>query len=292
MTMNGPYQVQKALLASGEYSDLVITCETKRWNVHKAIICPRSHFFAAAVRFPVGKEKEDGVIDLPEDEVSRVEHMLTFLYTSEYEMTLGTCPEGQHIHFLWNPPRTESRVGRRDMHNALAHMSFDALDGFIGRQAPCVPVTNNHPGCRVLQSYMMACHRTQPQIKAFYDAANTPHHASDNPVLYYKQDKGSMSLIMLHAKMYAMGDKYDIPDLRASAYAQLEVKVLVPVVYQPVQHLMDNTPASDKKIRDLLSVKIYQDLKLFGMRKEVKNILDKYPELGNYALVKQYDDER
>jgi hypothetical protein len=42
---------QKALLDSGDYSDLIITCGAKTWNFHKATVCPQSGFFARAVKF-------------------------------------------------------------------------------------------------------------------------------------------------------------------------------------------------------------------------------------------------
>jgi hypothetical protein len=35
-------------LTNGQYSDLTITSGTRTWNVHKAIVCPQSEFFAKA----------------------------------------------------------------------------------------------------------------------------------------------------------------------------------------------------------------------------------------------------
>jgi hypothetical protein len=40
-----------SLLATGEFSDFVITCGDKTWNVHKAIVCTQSDVFAAASKF-------------------------------------------------------------------------------------------------------------------------------------------------------------------------------------------------------------------------------------------------
>lgn len=40
--------VSDRLYASGEYSDLVISCRGKEYHVHKAIVCTQSGFLAAA----------------------------------------------------------------------------------------------------------------------------------------------------------------------------------------------------------------------------------------------------
>ena len=38
------------LYESGEYSDLTVVCGRDVYNVHKAIVCPRSEFFSKACR--------------------------------------------------------------------------------------------------------------------------------------------------------------------------------------------------------------------------------------------------
>jgi hypothetical protein len=44
-----------SLLASGKYSDLVITCGGDTHKVHKAVVCTRSGFFERAERFAVAQ---------------------------------------------------------------------------------------------------------------------------------------------------------------------------------------------------------------------------------------------
>ncbi|KAF2470994.1 uncharacterized protein BDR25DRAFT_28881 [Lindgomyces ingoldianus] len=72
----------KNLLTSGEYSDFTINCKDKTWRVHKAIVCPRSGYFARAVNF--GREAKDRMIDLLEDETEIVGLMLEYLYIGDY----------------------------------------------------------------------------------------------------------------------------------------------------------------------------------------------------------------
>ncbi|RBQ77366.1 hypothetical protein FVER14953_12944 [Fusarium verticillioides] len=47
-TQNAQSEALANLLQTGDYSDLTITCGKDQYHVHKAIICPRSNFFKAA----------------------------------------------------------------------------------------------------------------------------------------------------------------------------------------------------------------------------------------------------
>lgn len=63
------------LLESGKYSDLTITCGSKSYPVHRALLATRSSFFDGACRNPF-VEAQTGVIDLSEDDPEAVEHMV------------------------------------------------------------------------------------------------------------------------------------------------------------------------------------------------------------------------
>ncbi|KAF2279791.1 uncharacterized protein EI97DRAFT_482573 [Westerdykella ornata] len=73
----------KKLLQSGDFSDLVVTCGEDEYKVHKAIVCPRSTFFASAVQFS-GKEAQEGKINLPEDEPETIKLLMQYLYEGVY----------------------------------------------------------------------------------------------------------------------------------------------------------------------------------------------------------------
>ncbi|USP74896.1 glycoside hydrolase family 16 protein [Curvularia clavata] len=73
-------------MASGEYSDLTITCGNDVYKTHKMIVCTQSEFFAAALRFG-GKESEESKIDLPHDEPIIVKLLVQYLYTGNYSVT-------------------------------------------------------------------------------------------------------------------------------------------------------------------------------------------------------------
>ncbi|KAJ3551204.1 hypothetical protein NPX13_g11422 [Xylaria arbuscula] len=73
----------KQLYARGEYADLIITSHGKEYHVHKAIVCPRSDFFAAACRGAM-KEACTGTIDLPDDDPQAVDMMVYYFYHLDY----------------------------------------------------------------------------------------------------------------------------------------------------------------------------------------------------------------
>ncbi|KAI3335339.1 hypothetical protein F4824DRAFT_154463 [Ustulina deusta] len=73
----------KQLYARGEYADLVITCHGKQHQVHKAIVCPRSDFFAAACRGDM-KEAHSGIINLPNNNPQVVDIMVYYFYHLNY----------------------------------------------------------------------------------------------------------------------------------------------------------------------------------------------------------------
>ncbi|KAF1937280.1 hypothetical protein EJ02DRAFT_412596 [Clathrospora elynae] len=74
--------------ASGNYSDLIVTCGSDTYNVHKMIVCSRCDFFARAMKFSVGKESQDGIIELPMDDPATVKLLMQYLYECEYDPIL------------------------------------------------------------------------------------------------------------------------------------------------------------------------------------------------------------
>lgn len=71
------------LYTKGTYSDLKIVSSAKTYSVHKAVICPRTKFFAAACN---GKFKEGhtSIVNLPEDIPDAVEMMMHYFYHLDY----------------------------------------------------------------------------------------------------------------------------------------------------------------------------------------------------------------
>ncbi|OAG02423.1 uncharacterized protein CC84DRAFT_1220747 [Paraphaeosphaeria sporulosa] len=291
-----PYERQKALLAPGDYSDLIITRKAQRWNVHKAIICPRSKFFAASVRFPVGTLHE--VVDPPDDDPHVVERTLTYLYDIEYDLLwesyTGHCFEIPHIHFDWSLRDDADRAERLKVHYSLERASYLPLKNLMGTWMPPAGISpDSQSKYRILDNREILNRLSKSaKLKAFHDTANTPPQDPYNPqdlVMYHEMDVGPTGFTLENAAIYRIADKYDVPDLRELAYIQLQVSLIVPVRSIQVKIIMVDIHPYDKKMLAHLSARIYQDMDMFGIRDEIRELLDKDPELGKPALEVAYD---
>ncbi|RYP53864.1 hypothetical protein DL769_010439 [Monosporascus sp. CRB-8-3] len=70
----------RTLLASKLFSDVVIRCGTRSWNLHRNILCSRSDYFRAALAGPF-EEGEIREIDLCEHDEKTIHHLVTWIYT-------------------------------------------------------------------------------------------------------------------------------------------------------------------------------------------------------------------
>lgn len=74
----------KSLLKTGKHSDSIITGGKDTHNVHKSIACSQSDVLDAASKFE--KEKEEGRIDLVDDDPDAVQCMIRYLYELDYDI--------------------------------------------------------------------------------------------------------------------------------------------------------------------------------------------------------------
>ncbi|KAK0509752.1 hypothetical protein JMJ35_008146 [Cladonia borealis] len=72
------------LLSSSQYSDMIIRSGSEEFKVHRAIICPRSKFFAAACN-GLFQEGNTGIVTLQDDDTPTVRRMLNYLYSLDYD---------------------------------------------------------------------------------------------------------------------------------------------------------------------------------------------------------------
>ncbi|KAF2134918.1 hypothetical protein P153DRAFT_279961, partial [Dothidotthia symphoricarpi CBS 119687] len=217
----------RSLLASGKYSDFVITCGSDTYNVHKSVVCTRSGFFERAERFAVGKvsqaEAAESKVDLPEDEPPDVKLLIQYMYESEYEPTLESMTEQLS---------TFQGVKKLGYHYQFPHT--------------CTP-----PNCP--DEYMVCPHHEC-----------RPNSCNENCVKFVcamccqstTAKPGSASQILLHAKMYEFADKYDVSGLKELArekFSSACLRYWDSDYFAPAaHHAFSTTPEEDKGLRDIV----------------------------------------
>ncbi|KAF2656477.1 hypothetical protein K491DRAFT_596844, partial [Lophiostoma macrostomum CBS 122681] len=239
------------LLETGKFSDCLVTCNGKEWKVHKSIICTRSAFFNAAMRF--GKEAAQSKVDLPEDDPEIVGYMLQFVYTCDYNGSYNTPQDfedsARAIIFDWDEHHDDlSRILRREMMEGIGKLNEKGM-------ARAAELTEG---------------------EKFYLC------------------EGSTQL-MTHAKLYCMGDKYQVRGLQDAALEKLEYHFHDHLfelrnTYEVIQLLLHNTPESDQTIRDFIVQKVRSDMSTFGVRPDVQSLLDETPGLAAMIIRAEYSD--
>ncbi|KAF9770561.1 hypothetical protein IL306_011869 [Fusarium sp. DS 682] len=80
-----PHPFLLRLVKSGEHSDFTLICKGREFKLHKVIVCPQSPVLNAAL---CGSFQEAimSIITVSEFDVATVQHMITFVYTGDYDL--------------------------------------------------------------------------------------------------------------------------------------------------------------------------------------------------------------
>jgi hypothetical protein len=132
----------------------------------------------------------------------------------------------------------------------------------------------------------------------YFDSLSMTHHLSVQLVelldregstegaAWYVDDYDNGEL--MHARLYHMGDYYDIPGLCDLALQRLRDHMTTEfdakVNRDAVHYLMENTPQEDTRIRMAIAGLLKADLEHFGIPSHAKNLLDQYPLLKDSLL--------
>ncbi|KAH3919350.1 hypothetical protein HBI56_025590 [Parastagonospora nodorum] len=283
----------KGFLTSGDYSDLVITCGSDSYNVHKLVVCSRADFFARAVKFggkasslsicisnssDVAKEATEGKIDLPEDEPKIIKLLIQYLYEGEYEPRLSdaspiaTAPRGDMSH---------REVVRTDNYNT----------GYDRKYAYSFPHTCDSNG-----------HCTKLCI--------CPHHICCNACGYSCRDficdkctrstlpktfpaTGPPEQLLIHAKMYEIADKYDVvglKDLVLEKFKRACVSFWDHDIFSIAAHYaFSTTMENDKGLRDIVSGTISEHMELI-QKAEIQTLMTEFNGLALGILLIKADE--
>ncbi|CAI9629747.1 unnamed protein product [Alternaria burnsii] len=231
----------KSLLESGDYSDFVITCGTDTYNVHKSVVCTRSGFFKGAERFTAGQEAATAKADLSEDEPEIVKLLLQYLYEGEYDVKLVDIK-------LVNMAHSTRPVVRGNILSPC-HYSFPHTCQPYCFDDDYAWVCQHHQCCSQNCCVNFVCTQCCPD--------------------WIPPPKGAdASQLLLSAKMYEIGDKYDVLGLKQLALAKFSLaceKYWESQQFAPAAHYaFSTTPESDKGLRDIVIKTIADHMKMLN----------------------------
>ncbi|KAM0082317.1 hypothetical protein ACKRZS_005476 [Fusarium odoratissimum] len=266
------------LLKTGDYSDLVISCGKDQYRVHKAIICPRSHFFKAAYDGEF-KEAQTGTIYLPDDDPVVVRMMIEYLYHDTYAppARAGIHRDGAiDAHLSDTEYDDEKEKRKRELYGATFIDSPDSLPSSLqeNRKEDLIAADKNTVPPQVQTPSQS---RVPPRLRPINHLPHPVHHLRHHqpPRPSAPQRPIPPANLHLHAKVYALGEKYGTQPLKALALRKFESEAQFHLHSDDLQGIREaytSTVETDRPLRDAV-VTILRSNKGLLKKESVKEVL-------------------
>ncbi|KAF1923433.1 uncharacterized protein M421DRAFT_324712 [Didymella exigua CBS 183.55] len=241
----------KGFLTSGAYSDLIVTCGGDTYEVHKVIVCGRAEFFARAMKFG-GQEAQTGTINLPDNETEIIKLLMHYLYGGEY---IPTLPVDGVKDTVSTPLRTRSEndpsSGQRYTYD-FPHRCY-----YNGNHCEA-PYICPHHICQ------WSGGSGSGKTSCNYGCTMFTCKECNTPAL--PQLNGTAEQLLVHAKMYEIGDKYEVAGLKDLAKEKFSRACKhfwnTPDFAVAADHAFSTTVEDDTGLRAIVSATISDHIEL------------------------------
>ncbi|KAI9657325.1 MAG: hypothetical protein M1821_003005 [Bathelium mastoideum] len=254
------------LLQDGKFSDLTVACGTQKYAVHKAIVCSRSGFFEGACSHPF-KETSTGVIDLSEDEEEPVKHMIDYFYHLDY--------------LTQSKPRASSCFVHRRISQDKRRRASSIKQNLAMIEDPLLACAATNPASQAMSNLPLTPPEDDSDYKQLHfspklpsSPESLPEEGDDiafeplEPVQATKEPN-----MVLHAKVYAIADKYDIPGLKELARRKFEAQVAqhwdATEFPDALEEVYCSTIDTDRGLRDVV-LQAFRENPRLAMKAEVE----------------------
>ncbi|GKU08016.1 speckle-type poz protein [Fusarium langsethiae] len=214
----------KELFDESAYSDLTIVCGDDCYKVHKAIVCPRSEFFASACNGPF-QEGDSGVIHLPEDDPLAMKMMIHYFYHLDYPTATTPAVDASETAI---PQPFTFRCAYQPNESAQ-------MDPATGSSSATLSKKDKK---KMKEKERELRRLAQPHSQRSGSASATPN-------------------LCLHAKVYALGEKYGIGDLKGFAlhkfHAEAQHHWQSDDFLHSIREVYTSTIDEDRALRDVVA---------------------------------------
>ncbi|KAF2203662.1 hypothetical protein GQ43DRAFT_252006 [Delitschia confertaspora ATCC 74209] len=256
------------LLENGKYSDLTVVAGLKRYILHRAIVCSQSDFFDGACRNPF-KDAQSPIrtIDLTEDDPEAVEHMVHYFYHQDYLERPKSRRNSHRSLRKPSPPRQRARKLN------FSTIEDPLLATMAGLQDPLTPPDEQTNQVEMAGSAKYLDSAIMDQVDEDSDESEhaEPNHDDESPHL------------IIHAKVYAIAEKYGIAGLKALSRKKFAHQVGLHhnsmEFPEACQEAYETTVDSDRGLRDVI-IQIFRSHPDLTQRKEMDAVLRETPGLA------------
>lgn len=281
--------INASIYRDGKYSDLTVVCGERTYRAHKVLLCTRSQFFAKAcdggfqVRrkgsshsdsllaghvfdrtdsSTVSQEASTGVIDLSQDDPQAVKMMMHYFYHLDYPHV----PMHEHADITQSAP-SENEVAKPSLSGPFPYQTAPVI--FTATRRIATP--SGTRGKKNLGS---------KPATPWFDLDIDDEIRDPN--------------LIIHAKVYALGEQYAIEGLKAVALekfaAEAQVHWATEDFLRAVEHVYSSTPEHDRGLRDVVIDTFYERRREMMYREDVTRYLRDAPDLAYDVLMHLYKE--
>jgi len=235
------------LFLTGNYSDLTIVCGAKRYPVHRALLATRSPFFEGACRNGF-REAQSGLVDLSEDDAEAVEHMVHYFYHNDYLNKPLSRHSSRRSSRSGSSPSLPPSMRRSPPRQLNLALSADPLlaQATAANNAPITPPADGP----AFQNFDLSSKLSDTPIAHQFEDDDVESVGSEPEPAIEK------SHLVVHAKVYAIAEKYGIVGLKALSRSkfidEMDVHLGGPDLPMACQEAYESTYHTDRGLRDVI----------------------------------------